>query len=439
MVFPRATRPAVAAASPLVALLLVAVSLVAPGVAAAADPIKLADERWHENAYGLSLRPPADARRVTQPRDGAVVQFVDDPGYSIGLFIRHSENEVNLNTLKQQLALEISYGSREANIIDDREFKIAGRPGTASYFRVKRGDQEWVLGHAVVRIDPYTIVQLRLNSSTESYEANRALFEAVIDSVQFTSPAELDRIRSAWIRAGQRWRQGLDRDMLKQAMAAEQWFRVLDGTVDVGYMRFRHSLASELGVPGVRVEVDSRIVIGPASFDTVSFFWEADNGQAELWSIRQARRTLQKGPAASNVPPPPPQISEETGVRANGRINVRRALPGDVDELEWAVPPEGYLSQVELQLVPSLLPRGDQQDFGFYAYASKEAELGLRSMQVYPAEDGRYVVRERATVNGAEQVSTYDANGRLIRRQFPDGRTIVPATPEEMRAIWDIR
>lgn len=439
MVFTRATRPAVAAASPLIALLLLALGLALPGVAAAADAPRLDEERWHENAYGLSLRPPADAQRVTQPASGAIVEFVDAPGYSIGLFIRQSESEVNLNTLKQQLALEVSYGSREANVIDDHEFKVAGRPGTASYFRVKRGDREWVLGYALFRIDPYTIVQLRLDSSTEGYEANRALFEAVIDSIQFASPAELDRIRAAWIRAGQRWRQGLDRDMLKQAMVAEQWFRVLDGTVDVGYMRFRHSLATELGVPGIRVQVDSRIVIGPASFDTVSFFWEADNGQAELWSIRQAKRTLHRGPATGNAPAPPPQISEETGVRANGRINVKRALPGNVEELEWAVPPEGYLSQVELHLVPSLLPRNEQQDFGFYAYASTEAELGLRTMQVYPAENGQYVIRERPTVNGPEQVSTYDANGRLIRRQFADGRVIIPATPEEMRAIWDIR
>lgn len=110
-----------------------------------------------------------------------------------------------------------------------------------------------------------------------------------------------------------------------------------------------------------------------------------------------------------------------------------------MEELEWQTPPEGYLSQVEAQLIPSLLPRNEQQDLGFYAYASNDAELALRTLQVFPGEEaGTYVVRERVTPNSPEVVSTYDAAGRLIHRQMADGRVLVPATPDEMRLIWDI-
>jgi YD repeat-containing protein len=435
-----------------------------PEVAAAAEAdggeAVLAEGRWHDNAFGLSLRPPLDAKPVEQTADGAIIKFIDPPGYTVSVFIRQSELRIHFNTLKQQTALEVSYGSTEANLIDDVEIQPGGRQGSLTYFRVRRGQaDDWVFGQAIVRIDPYTYGIIQLDSTVTGFAQNRRVFEAMLDSIEFTPPQDLDRMREAWIRTGARWHGNVTRDMLRRAMVAEQWYRVLEDGKDVGYMRTRHSLASEFGLLGIRVEVMSRIVVGSDTFDTESFFWESDDGVAELWSVQTARRSLRQtavpgaapraGPGAGtrqggagNVPVMAPELFEETGVRSNqlgqNVISVRRRVPGTEEEKQWARPPEGYISQVEVHLLPSLLPR-EQQDMGFYAYSSQDAELTLRTLQVFPSEDGGYVVRERAAPNRAEQVATYDARGRLVRRQMADGRVIVPATPQQMRTIWDIR
>lgn len=425
-------------------ILPVLILLALSGPAAAADGGGvLSDQRWRELSFGLSLRQPAGFKALEITPDDALVTFVDGAGSSISVFIRQGESALNLNTLKQQVIVELAFGSREALVIDDKVIQPGGRPGSVTYFQVTDNQERTSLfGHAMMKIDPSTIAVLRYHAPLTNVPEREAVFDAVFNSIELADPRRLDRIRTAWVRAGERWHRGLDRDSLKAAMVGEQWLRIINAdNTDIGYARIRQSLDTMMGIPGIHVEVASRIVIGPVSYDTESFFFESQDATAELWSIRTAKRTLADGrrPALpSNTAMPGPRIVTETGIRSTGKITVKREAPGDVDRFEWVTPPTGYLSQVEMHLLPALLPRNRQQEFAFYTYNTRDGEIALRTIQVSPTSGGGYIVRERPAPDRGETVSTYDANGRLIRRQLPDGTVMLPATAQQMRAIWDI-
>lgn len=434
----RAPSPVIAA----IALLGLLLSLTS--VAAAAPRAELlATQRWHENATGLSLLPPRGAQQIDLTASGGLVRFVHPDGFAIRVAMIEHELDLNLNSIKDAAFVELQMGARFVELIEESAPKYSGHDARLAYLRSTARDAAiTILGRAYVRIDERTIASIHLETSEQQFPAARATFEAVLESLQFADPTELAKVRMAWIRAGERWKSGLDRELLKKAMVAEQWFRVLEQGEDVGYTRIRHSLDTMLDLPGIKIEVDSRIVVGKDTYDTVSFFWESDDAKSELWSIRTARRSLAAPHPATpaNVPPPPPAVVEETGLRSpDGNINVERRAPGKVDKFQWGVPRSGYASQVETHLIPTLVPRDGQQDLGFYAYSSNDTNLALRTLQVFPQQDGTYVVRERPAPDRAELVSTYDNRGRLVRRQMADGRLIVPATPEQMKKIWDIR
>lgn len=425
-------------------LLVCLVACMASAPALARDPGDLlSDQRWSEQSFGLSLLPPAEFQRLEPPVEGALVTFVDPTPTAISVLIRQAQVELNLNTLKQQAIVEMTLGLGEAVVIDDQAIHPGGRLGTVMYLPIiSSTGQNRVFGLGLVKIDPQTVVIFRMETAPDAFDRERARFEAMIHSMELMDPLELNRIRTAWINAGQRWHDGLERDNLKQAMHSEQWLRVLGPEErDVGYVRIRQRLDTMLGLDGLHIEIASRMVVGADSYDTESFFFESDDASVEVWSVKTAKRTLAPQPRLpSNVGPPQgPRVVTETGIRSGDTITVKREAPGSIDNLEWPTPPTAYLSQVELHLLPALLPRNRQQEFAFYAYNTSDGRITLRTMQIYPLPQGGYVVRERSAPGRAEQIATYDAQGRLVRRQLPNGTIMLPATADQMRIIWNIR
>lgn len=420
----------------------------APPPAAEPEP-QLSTDRWRESAYGISFQPPARSQKVENTAKGALVQFVWGEGTAVDFYIRQNPDaELELATLKQQTEVEVTYGSRQALVIDSVPLRPAGRPGMLTYFDVernpnlfeKRHGEHWVFGQALMKIDPHTVAVFQLQCPIPSFPESRKLFEAMLDSVEVAAPEELDRIRTAWITAGKRWYDGVDRAAMLAAMTHDQWFRVMEGDKDVGYMRIRHALGESFNLPGIRVDVQSRIISGTDAFDTESFFFVSDDRTTEVWSVRTGQRPVQK---SENLPGAvmlaPPQLYEETGLRSGDAITVTRQLPGNVKDLSWKMPPVGYMSQAELYLLPVLFPRDQQRDFAFYAYNSATANIALRQFGIFPLEGGAYLIRERPSPEQGEQVSTYDANGKLKRREMPDHRAYIPATVEEIKRVWGVR
>lgn len=400
----------------------------------------LAPQRWQEGAYGLSLRPPLGAQIAQQAADEALVRFTWQDRASIELLIRHSKIEVDLETVQKEALNQFAFAYPSAVVLEDVTLALANRPAVKLYYRVpdpKRGD--WVLGQGLILIDPVTLAVLQFRTSADHFEQDRPYFEAVLQSVELADPQELDRQRHMRIAQGELWRKDLTPQKLRQALGEPQWFRVLKDGRDVGFIRMRQQSEKVLAEPGISIEVQSRVqATAEEVIDSLGEYFASDDGKTELWSIRTTRRPARSQPL--NQSQDPQELTwVETGVRSGATITVHRQSPTDIKDLSWQMPTQGYLSQVELLLLPALLPHDQATEMAFYAYYADEGRLTLRTFRVQPLGDGRYQVHDRPAPDRMEETSVYDAQGRLIQRQTVNGLLIVPAQPEQIQQIWRAR
>ncbi len=144
---------------------------------------------------------------------------------------------------------------------------------------------------------------------------------------------------------------------------------------------------------------------------------------------------------------PPRQITDYVLARERDperRLRFPSARPdaapaGNLDALQWQTPERAYLSQVDAMLVPALLPADETQTYGFFVYHAESSSLAIRLMRVEPQPDGGKVVFIRPTIDMAEQAMVYNAQGELVSWFFPDGRSMVRTTREELARIWRVR
>jgi hypothetical protein len=144
---------------------------------------------------------------------------------------------------------------------------------------------------------------------------------------------------------------------------------------------------------------------------------------------------------------PPRQITDYVLARERDpdrRLRFPSARPdaapaGNLDSLQWQTPERAYLSQVDAMLVPALLPADETQTYGFFVYHAETSSLAIRLMRVEPQPDGGKVVFIRPTIDMAEQAMVFNAQGELVSWFFPDGRSMIRTTREELARIWRVR
>ncbi len=443
-------------------------------VAASAGESLLSPQRWSEPAYGLSLAPPAGARTIEATADGAAAKFVMPDGTTFGVYVRKSNQALGLAELPPIAVKQFTFSHSNAVVVKQQnptELRPAGRASTRVLFAVPDEQAEgreddghgWIAEQVFMLIDPFTIAMFQVDADADRLANVLPVFEAMVNSVELAPVRELEARRTALIEAGDAWRAGIKRETMKRGLIPEQWFRVVRDNRDVGYMRVRQSARSDaVGVPGIGVEVRSHVEENGFAFDTFSEFFESDDRETEIWSVKTSRRVLQTSGQPSSVAAVPVETLVETGVRSDivleqederglrrrtvglpqrqRVLTVDRALPSGAGRKTWQVPPKGYMSQVDLQLLPHVVSGRDRpREMLVYAYNSNTGTLTLRHEQVEPLLDGAYLVRVRPSPEAGEQVSTYDRHGRLLRRQMADGTVLLPATAEQIKAIHGIR
>lgn len=479
---------------------LVIAGTVAGTVAEAADEpgskaLPLAENRWSELAYGLSLRPWATARMMAPPPPGMLAQFVDE-GFQLRVFVREAAQEVRagrrdpdapdapgalemdrpgaertfaedaprpieIETVREWAPRRVAFTNPDARVLEDESMQIAGRPGARLVYRIPSADSldpdsvwaralhrrlvgggqggqggDWVLGQAFMQIDPYTVVRFELNADVNIKERALATFDAVLASVELTDPRELDEHRRRWIEAGQHWLRSVDRAQRHEQLIEHQWLRITKDGKDIGYKRIAQQQATELGRPGIRIEITERLYADGAVYDNFGEYFEADDGLSELWSVRAARRTQRPRGRLPDRQMAGTQAAAETGLRAGQTLTVSNESRERLDQEEWPRLPQTYLSQVDLHLLPRLLPRDEQTTLAFYAYHSNTAKVALRIVRVVPLPEGGFRVYQRPTPQHGEQVATYDEQGRLVQQRMPDGRVFLVSDERTIREIW---
>ncbi|MCC7205209.1 MAG: hypothetical protein IT441_09025 [Phycisphaeraceae bacterium] len=439
----------------------------AKAAAPSADDNLLSEQRWDEQAHGLSLRPPLGAKLQQSNSADALLVIAGQEGYSIELYYRQIKpgeeiapyvtsdaanpkssqlNTVSTDTVQldiqavEQMALhQVSAAHPQAVQIDRGKFSVGNDPGSLLYFRlVNQDNSAWVLGHAYLLLDPQSFVMLRLLAPEAKFKQVRPVFEAVARSLAVEDPAVRDQLRKQQVQQGQAWLQSLTPDRISKAVLPEQWFRMLDEGKDVGYLRITQRTGRRLSFDGVEIQVQSRVEVDQQAIDTLSTMFLSNAQDYEDWSTKTTVRSLTPSPAPKgNAPPPPDVISAaETGVRTKGGITVTRQNVTGTNKYTWDVPPEGYLPQVLVYLMPSLLPRDKPATMGFYAYYPANGAISYRLIQVQPTGKGAIKLVTQPSPSVQSESADFDAAGRLLKRDLPEGGSIVPATRQQIATIW---
>lgn len=483
------------------ALTIAALPTSAPAQAPAAPPDPqgdrlLAAQRWQEQAYGVSLRPPLDAKIAQPTGKDAVAQFNGAARYTITVYIKKSDVDLSnqgkldkrfISPIEKVASMafgQVGTAYPTAVVLSQSPMPIAGRSGAVAFFRIpdaRRGS--WVLGQAFMEIDPKTFAMIQLEVPAAQYEAVKPAFDAMLKSIAVESPEQINARRKALMQKAIAWHASVDAARLQAALVPEQLFRIVDGNATIGWMRITEGVAngweqpawraaqeakraSKLGkepadikLPGVRVDVQARFNFGPRAFDVDSRFFVSNDRTQEIWTAKTTVRPIK--PLKNELPrafqrlkqdkPPSAEISmAETGVRDHESIYISFESPTSVQNFHGTTPgfqekdPNEarkylYLSQAELYLLGGLLPRQQPMEMGFYAYSSASRTVTFRTERSTPGAGGLLTVASRLSPDQAEQVSNYDARGRMTHRKLPEGWDVVPTTRAELAAMFNVR
>lgn len=396
--------------------------------------------RWAEHAYGMSLDAPIGATWIEQTDDGARVKFITADPSTISVYIKRSENDLALPDVKTKAFSEFAfiYPSVVRLEQDSEPVTVAGRDSLGLFLLVpddKRGN--WVFAQVYTLIDPKTLAVCQLDCDAVRFDSSLKTFNQVLASVAFADPTELDRERTERINNAHTWLDSIDSKKIKSALIDEHWLRITQGGKDVGYMRIRQHDEAEFVVPGTSVEVRSHIIDAQNTYDTEARFFESDDRQIESWNITTTLRLPHNSMSPANAPPQPAtQNWHQEGIRNGVEVKVSQESPTNIKEHSWNVPPYPYLSQVDMYVLPALLPHDNPTQLAFYSFHQNSNKLSLRTLRIEPLPGGSYRVFDRPTPDRVEQVATFSPTGRLIERRMSDGRVYLATTPQELKRIW---
>lgn len=402
-----------------------------------ADVTLLGTKRWQEHSHGISLLPPLGSRLISQTADDAITRIVGDTGYTINMYIKKSSVDLGIQTITPKAIHQLGTLYPSAIILHQDTLHLHGRPGVVIYFKIpdkKRGD--WVMGQAFIQLDPRTFVMLKLEVDNQRFQEARKIYEAVIHSVEMQDPEELDQLRAQQISNGEAWLKQLTPARIHQAIRPDEWLRIVENNQDIGYMCIKNKTDTSMGLPGVRVDIQTRFFLGKNIYDSTSNFFASDDGTQEFWSVRTTVRPIKPALAQKTNAPANVNSWAETGVRSNNKITVSLERPSGIEKNEWQQPPQGYLSQIKVHLLDRLLGNQDSQVMGFYTYHPNSQKIVYRTTSVQTAPDGTIAIHARPSPEQDEYVTYYNPDGRFIKRVLPGGRSILPATQKELAVKW---
>jgi hypothetical protein len=355
----------------------------------------------------------------------------------------------------------------------------------------KESFQPMIMGELIVLVSPTTFISARLRTKVEDFESTKPLFETFISSLKCMSQQQMLEMRKKLIQAGDEVTSTRKLPTSPQIYPGQQWFRIMEGDKDVGYMLITDGIDEQNKQKGVRVKVETRTYRGTIPFVTEGDFFLPHDKNLETWSIRLAedrpgtsapantpglgstrstnpagRSTSPPGSGASRATTPAPTPSQapvvgpggkltakstiaapapsalnwtETGTFDNHNKNVivsRRSNAGQ-DTVEWTAPALGYLSQVQSLLIQRLLPVDKPGVYGFYCYSPQAGNIFFRTERVVPHPTGKgCTIYTRASPEQREIISQYDELGRLTQRDLPNGQSIKLTSPNEIAGIW---
>lgn len=481
-----------------------------------ADPDRwLADTRWSELRYGLSIREPQDARRDFDTPHGDSVRWAQPGGTRIRLsFARGVYETVNkrgevirlpakVDLLKKQLGdeLKASVAGEVINTRADQVIEVGELVGIINYYVIKPakpGAKPFLKGVALIQLDSLSVAVLRLECPPDQIVPAASTFECMAQSIRAQSVRQVNERINGWIQNSEQLLADLTQQDRLDAMRPDTLYRVLERGEDIGYLRVwqryqdrafyqRRKTRDDTnggdggleGIyrfehPGNAVVIQSHYEGHGAEIDRLFEAIDVDGSKDGYWQIKTSMRFDQQTRANRRYA----GTWVETGVRGvvhlggkptdhirvtregtpprhmvdfllererdpKRRLRYPSADPrshpaGNLVEKAFAVPRRAYLSLVDAELMPALLPR-EAKTYAFGAYDPESFKIDIRTMRVEPTADGGKQVYLRPVIDRAPQVLTFDRNNSLVSWTYPDGRELRKTTRQELARVWGVR
>lgn len=404
----------------------------------------LSNERWESRGEGLTLLPPAGTQMMQVSGDDAILRIGHADGYRITIYIKESTRDLTLDEVVNAAVLQATRTPTTVRKVEDPfNIKLDALDARGFSFAAPDVTPPAVLVQVFAMLSPQRVMIIELNSPPLVFEKARKAFDQMLGSVTFKDPRKLMEERKVQLEAGRKWFSEIKPEAMRKALIAQQWFRMTDGTDDIGYMRIRQSSDKVMQRPGVRVDIQSRLVVGDVAYDTLSNYFATDaqdrDGRNEVWSVRTTARPQSKPSLSRNQPQTEENSWAETGLYSKGTLSLTRQSPQEKKPYEWNNLPEFYLSQAHAMLLPQLLDPTVKDTLAFYAYYANTGKIALRTERVVAASDGSYKVFSRMSPELDEQVTWFDAKGNIIKRVLPGGQVMVPATATQINTRWQLK
>ncbi len=469
-----------------------------------AAPIDLTDpKRWSETAYGISLRPPEGWETELIPHDGTDFAWSASDSRRISFKVVYSKTPMQLDFAAQSALVEMGFSSASPHVRDLQQRYVGNRPAAVMLFDVQEKDDPnpWFYGHAIVMLEQVAAVVIKVQSNGEQAERAAADFETVLASLHVPLAQELEQTRRMQMDLGVAWKAGLPPNAILNAVPQNQWYQLKRGGNHVGYRQITRGVdqtpdltgQQTKGIstlpPGAVVTVRTRQLSRDMTLDQQLLVYELAATETEIWEFIQTLRPagdltqelpshvsaesnsptwLEQGARAPRAQPTrdshmqviprnvltvthevPPDSKSARNVEAHEQFvgrpqsaSEQQGLRGRAEEHSWETPPLGYLSQIDVLGLPSLMP-AEPVTMAFYAYDSGTASMGLRTIRVTPdptpdAMPGDFVVYDRPAPRSAEIRHRFTADRQLIETIWPNGLTAVPTTLEALRTQGDL-
>jgi hypothetical protein len=395
-------------------------------------------DRWADRKYGISFRPPLNAKLIGQTADDALVRVLDSQNrYQITISVKQSRSNLSLEQVVKTAKYQVLDGHPSTRVLEEKALKVGEQSAQRLYFAVPQpSTADALLGQTIVLLNARMFVVVELNCAAKHAEQARPIYEAVVETIRIADQEELARQRREAIERTRKWRATVDQQALTRAARGRpQLFRIVQaGKQDIGWMRLSRGSGEFAGLRGVQVLIEMHLEVEGVTLDSkADYFRPFETPEGEAWSVRTSIR--RPGPAGQE-----PRVAVETGSATMGTIEIKLGGTGDLPQKDMAFPrpPHGYLPQADGWLLPYLLPHDTAGEFGFYWFNTTDDEMTFRVDKVTPTLTG-FTIVSRLSPNSAELRATYDRDGNLLEKDLGGGRKLIKTDAARLRAIWQRR
>lgn len=406
-----------------------------------------------------------------------------------------------IDLLKKQLGdeMKVAVRGQVINTRNDQVISVGPLVGVINYFIIKPdapGASPYLSGYGLIQLDQLSVAVVRVECKPENIVQAVSTFECLIQSIRVESAREINRRIHGWLTNSEALLAELTLDDRRAAMKDDRLYRVIENGKDIGYTRiwqryqddaFYEQLKAQdkanggdgrlRGINRFRVEGNAfilqshfegrgarmnRLVEAVDAVGEANGYWQIksslryendpDNRRAGAWAETGVRGVAKIGGKRldhvqlTREGTPPRHMVDYLLAREkdpNRRLRYPSADPrsypsGDLKQFKWPTPNRAFLSFVDAQLMPALLPR-EEKTYAFTAYDPETTRIDIRLMRVEPHPNGGKTVYLRPVLDRAEQTLYFNRDNELVSWTFPDGREMRRTTRQELAKIWGVR